>query len=123
MKKPMETDIDQLTILQIDHFVAKLEGYYQIRSHGDFTIHVDKNDRVYFLTQSGRAFPFAPTVDWRQCGPIIENNHISIEKAAIGWGAHHAEAAAATGPAALIAAMRTRLKLKHGDQLGLNEPR
>jgi len=117
----METDIDQLTILQIDHFVAKLEGYYQIRSHGDFTIHVDKNDRVYFLTQSGRAFPFAPTVDWRQCGPIIENNHISIEKAAIGWRAHHAEAAAATGPTALIAAMRTRLKMKHGDKVELNE--
>ena len=119
MTKPL--DIDLLTLLQIDRFVAKLEGYYQIRSHGDFTIHVDKNDRVYFLTQSGRAFPFAPTVDWRQCGPIIENNHISIEKAAIGWRAHHAEAAAATGPTALIAAMRTRLKLKHGDKVEVNE--
>ena len=117
----METDIDQLTILQIDRFVAKLEGFYQSRSHGDFMVHVDEDDRVYFLTQSGRAFPFAPTVDWRQCGPIIENNHISIEKLATGWRAHHAGAASATGPTALIAAMRTRLKMKHGDKLEMNE--
>ena len=108
-------------MLQIDRFVAKLEGFYQIRSHGDFMVHVDDDDRVYFLTQSGRAFPFAPTVDWRQCGPIIENNHISIEKVSIGWRAHHAGAAASTGPTALIAAMRTRLKMKHGDKLEVNE--
>ena len=113
----MKTDIEALTMLQLDRFVAKLEGYYQIRSHGDFVIHVDEGDRVYFLTQSGRAFLFASTVDWRQCGPIIENSHISIEKLPIGWRAHHAGAAAATGPTALIAAMRTRLKIKHGDKL------
>jgi hypothetical protein len=83
MTKPL--DIDLSTLLQIDRFVAKLEGFYQIRSHGDFTIHIAEDNRVYFLTQSGRAFPFAPTVDWRQCGPIIENNHISIETLAIGW--------------------------------------
>src|SRR5512141_819830 len=121
MNKPMQTDIDQLTILQIDRFVARLEGYYQVRAQGDFTIHVDENDRVYFLTQSGRPFPFAPTVDWRQCGPIIENNHISVEKVSIGWRAHHAGAAAAMGPTALIAAMRTRLKMKHGDRVELDE--
>ena len=117
----METDIDQLTMLQIDRFVAKLEGFYQIRSHGDFMVHVDENDRVYFLTQSGRSFHFAPTVDWRQCGPIIENNQISIEKVSVGWRAHHAGDAAATGPTALVAAMRTRLKMKHGDKLDVNE--
>lgn len=117
----METDIDKLTIQQIDRFVAKLEGFYQIRSHGDFMIHVDDDGRVYFLTRSGRAFPFAPTVDWRQCGPIIENNHISIEKVSVGWRAHRAGAAAATGPTALIAAMRTRLKIEHGDTLEVNE--
>ena len=42
----METDIDQLTMLQIDRFVAKLEGFYQIRSHGDFMVHVDEDNRV-----------------------------------------------------------------------------
>lgn len=117
----MQTDIDKLTILQIDRLVARLEGFYQVRAHGDFMVHVAEDDRVYFLTQTGRSFPFAPTVDWRQCGPIIENNHISIEKLATGWRAHHAGAAAATGPTALIAAMRTRLKMKHGDKLDLNE--
>jgi hypothetical protein len=35
MNKPMQTDIDQLTILQIDRFVARLEGSYRIRAHGD----------------------------------------------------------------------------------------
>ena len=119
MTKPV--DIDLLTLLQIDRFVAKLEGYYQIRSHGDFTVHIAEDDRVYFLTQSGRAFPFAPTVDWRQCGPIIENNHISLEKVSIGWRAHHAGTAAATGPTALIAAMRTRLKMKHGVAVDADE--
>ena len=117
----MQKDIDQLTMLQIDRFVAKLEGFYQIRSHGDFMIHVDEDDRVSFMTQSGRAFPFAPTVDWRQCGPIIENNRISIEKVAVGWRAHHAGAAAASGPTAPIAAMRTRLKMKHGDKIEVDE--
>ena len=115
MKKTLE--IDTLTLLQIDHLVAQLEGYYQIRSHGDFTIRIDEDNRVCFLTQSGRVFPFAPTVDWRQCGPIIENNHISIEKLAAGWRAHHAGVAAATGPTALIAAMRTRLKMKYGNSV------
>ena len=117
----MQIAIDQLTMFQIDRFVAKLEGFYQIRAHGDFVVHVGEDGRVFFLTQSGRSFPFAPTVDWRQCGPIIENNYISIEKVPIGWRAHHAGAAAATGPTALIAAMRTRLKIKHGDTLEVNE--
>ena len=84
-------------------------------------IHVDDDDRGYFPTRSGRAFPYAPTVDWRQCRPIIGNNHISIEKVSVGWRAHHAGTAAATGPTALIAAMRTRLKMKHGDKVEVNE--
>lgn len=114
---PRRVEIDQLTLLELDRFVATLEGVYQVRSHGDFSIHVADDQRVYFLTQSGRSFPFAPTVDWRQGGPILENNKISIEKAAVGWRAHCAGKAVASGPTALIAAMRTRLKLKHGDSL------
>ena len=111
MKKIL--DVEQLTLPQVDRFIAKLEGFYQMRSHGDFAIHIADDDRVYFLTQSGRSFPFAPTVDWRQSGPIIENNQISIEKAATGWRAHRGGTAGATGPTALIAAMRSRVKMNY----------
>lgn len=115
-------DIQQLTLLQVDRFVARLEGFYQVRLHGDFAVHVADDDRVYFLTKSGRSFPFAPTVDWRQCGPIVESNQISIENMATGWRAHHGGTAVATGPTAQIAAMRTRLKMTHGDSLEVDEP-
>ena len=109
--------VDELGLLQTDHFVAKLEGTYQIRSHGDFIIQVAEDDRVNFPTQTGRSFPFAPTVDWRQGGPIVENNGISIEKVSTGWRAHCGEAAVGTGSTPLIAAMRTRVKLKYGAEV------
>lgn len=120
-----QVQVDKLELLQIDYLAAQLEGLYQIRSHGDFAIHVGNDGRVYFLTQSGRSFPFAPTVDWRQGGPIIENNQISIEKAQVGWRAHCAGKSVATGPTALIAAMRARIKLAHGEMvaLGADAPR
>src|SRR3990172_5093233 len=53
MTKP--PDIDLSTLHQIDRFVARLEGSYQIRSHGDFMIRIAEHNRVYFLTRSGRA--------------------------------------------------------------------
>ena len=105
-------DVEQLSLLQVDHFVARLEGIYEMRKHGDFAIHIADDNRVYFLTQSGRSFPYAPTVDWRQCGPIIDHNQISIEKVETGWRAHYRQTAVTTGPTAMIAAMRTRVKMK-----------
>jgi hypothetical protein len=111
--------VDDLTLTQIDRLIAKVEGIYYARSHGDFKVHISEKKQVYLITSSGRNILFAPTVDWRQGGPLLDRNDISIEKIANGWRAHLERTSVATGPTVLVAAMRTRIKMTYGEELAL----
>ena len=113
--------VDDLPITQIDRLIAKVEGIYYTRSHGDFKVHVSDEKQVYLTTNSGRRILFAPTVDWRQGGSLFERNDISIEKIASGWRAHLDQTSVATGPTVLVAAMRTRIKMTYGDEVEIDE--
>lgn len=113
--------IDDLTLTQIDRFIAKIEGIYYARSHGDFKVRISESKQVHLMTNSGRNILFAPTVDWRQGGPLLERNDISIEKIANGWRAHLDQTSVATGPTVLVAAMRTRIKMTYGEELEVDE--
>lgn len=107
--------VDDLTLQQIDILVARLEGLYEVSSHGGFAVKVGDDNLVRLTTGSGRTFPFSPSTDWRQGGPIIERNDISIEFTSKGWRAHLAGNCSAAGSTLLEAAMRTRIKMTHGE--------
>ena len=112
--------VDDLTLTEIDCLIAKVEGIYYARSHGDFKVHISEEKQVYLLTNDGRKILFAPTVDWRQGGPLVERNDISIEKIASGWRAHLDHTSVVTGPTVLAAAMRTRVKMTYGDEVDID---
>ncbi len=90
--------VDDLTLTEIDRLIAKIEHIYYARSHGDFNGHISEENHVYLLTNDGRKILCAPTADWRQGGPLVERNDISIEKIVSGWRAHLDQTSAATGP-------------------------
>lgn len=113
--------VDDLALYIIDRLIAELESIYYARSYGDVEVYISKKNEVYLITNSGRKFPFAPTVDWRQGGPLLERNDISIEKIASGWRAHLDQTSVATGPTVLVAAMRTRIKMTYGNEIKVDE--
>ena len=112
--------VDDLTLTEIDCLIAKVEGIYYARMYGNFNVQISEENQVYLMTNSGRNILFAPTVDWRQGGPLIERNDISIEKIASGWRAHLDHTSVVTGPTLLGAAMRTRIKMTYGDEVDID---
>jgi hypothetical protein len=114
-------EVDSLKISQLDHLVAEAEGIWYVRTLDDFIIRVTGNNQLFYTTQSGRSFPFSPCIDWRQGGAIIEKNNISVTRVADGWEANCDGAAVARGNTPLLAAMRTRVKMKYGDQVKLDD--
>ena len=114
--------VDDLALHQIDRLIAMIEGLYCARSYGECEVLIGDEKQIYLVTHGGRQLLFAPTVDWRQGGPLFERNDISVEKSENGWRAHLHGTSAATGQTVLVAAMRARVKMTYGDEVGSDEP-
>ncbi len=106
--------IAELSLHELNHYVAKVEGIYFIEVSADFIMRVTKEHEIFYKTASGRSFPYAPTVDWRQGGPIMETSRISVRRLAAGWAATIDDSSLSTGQTILEAAMRTRVHLAFG---------
>lgn len=114
-------EVDSLKVSQLDYLVAEAEGIWYVRTLDDFIIRVTEDNQLFYTTKGGRSFPFSPCIDWRQGGAIIEKNNISVNRVAEGWEANCDGAAVSRGSTPLLAAMRTRVKMKYGDQVDLDE--
>ena len=111
----MKIKTSELTGAALDWAVAKCEGW-------------DVADD-FWITDPGEAgtgqplSDFRPSTDWAQGGPIIEREHISTEWSSLWdcWTAQDLRNAAFsfTGPTPLIAAMRSYVASKFGDEVAV----
>jgi hypothetical protein len=105
----------------LDAWVARAEGYDVVPAPTD--------PQGCWVDTGGTPFPFRPSTDWSQGGPIIEREGIAPFKGHDCWGAevrgespdHWIDTttydADATGPTPLIAAMRAYVASKFGEEV------
>ncbi len=113
--------VDELDLAEIDRLIAKVEEIYCARIVGEFDVRIDEKSQVLLITRDGRDVRFTPSTDWRQGGPLLERNDISVEKVNRGWCAHLDHTSVATGATVLIACMRARLKMTYGEEVDVGE--
>lgn len=109
--------VDDLAGSELDYFVARAEEIFYVRMEDGFIIRVTEDNRLYYTRTDGSSYPYAPSIDWRQGGAIIQNAGISVEKTTQGWQAHYNGTYVSRGDTVLEAAMRTRVKMKFGDMV------
>ena len=104
----MKLKTSELTRAALSYSVAKCMGY----EDKDFCPH-DK----HFRDEDN--YWFSPVDDWRQGGPIIEQEEISIVRVSSAlWDAHMSNVNFfESGPTPLIAAMRCYVASKLGDEV------
>jgi hypothetical protein len=112
--------ISELTTQELDYLVAKAEGIMYFRdTHGN-VLEIGEDKQVYVKTKDLRMFAYQPSRNWRQGGPIIEKNNISLQKLGSKWVADIDRDATAMGNHALSAAMRALVRLKYGDKVEID---
>ena len=104
----------ELTGAALDWSVAKCE---------DFKLApIDDGDTsVYYDDEHDNLQVYTPSTDWKQGGPIIEREGISIVHQGDQWSAQTDDDLFAYGPTPLIAAMRCYVASKMGDTIEVPE--
>lgn len=116
----------ELTGAQLDYWVAKAEGKTDPEIFYDQCL-IERHDGY------GPDFPYSPSTDWAQGGPIIDREGISVIKFGGTWGALHpglkcngghgdyyidiSDEHSISGENGLIAAMRAYVASKFGDEV------
>jgi len=115
----------ELTGAALDWAVAKCEGGtgFWYDSIATYWITIDGKDRAL---SKGWAQSYQPSTDWKQGGPIIEREEISVNWANGQWEAHTVTDddnfdQIEYGPTPLIAAMRCYVASKLGDDIEVPE--
>ena len=115
----------ELTGAALDWAVAKCEGGtgFWYDSIATYWITIDGKDRAL---SKGWAQSYQPSTDWKQGGPIIEREEISVNWANGQWEAHTVTDddnfdQIEYGPTPLIAAMRCYVASKLGDDVDVPE--
>jgi hypothetical protein len=109
-----KTAVTDLTNEQLDYFVAEAENILYMRDADGCVLEIGGDGRVYGKTSEERMFPYAPTVDWRAGGKIIERKKIRLQHVGESWTASIESGAPSTGPTPLVAAMRAVVVAKFG---------
>ena len=119
----MKVKVSELQGAALDWAVAKCEG--ELSQHGGQVHLVGSKVRFYEDTSD---IPYTPSTDWAQGGPIIEREEISLETLAHdeygdGWLATSVRYAVYMefAPTPLIAAMRSYVASKMGDEIEIPE--
>lgn len=112
--------ISDLTLQELDYFVAQAEGIMFLRDTHGQVLEIGEDKQLYIKTKDLRMFAYQPTRHWRQGGPIIEKHNISLQKLGSRWVADIGRDATATGSHMLSAAMRALVRLKFGDTVDVD---
>ena len=111
----------ELTGAALDWAVAKCE-YDNRRYNYGSPCFSPQTKRVYEtqgLQEIGVSF--SPSTDWKQGGPLIEREGITLTHQAFDWSAQTDDDLFAYGPTPLIAAMRCYVASKLGDDVEIPE--
>lgn len=107
--------VSELTGAMLDYWVARAEGYAVIPAPTD--------PQGCWVDDGGTPFPFAPSTDWRQGGPIIDcerytlaSPHDDVPEQRM-WQAWCRRTGGHWGPTPLVAAMRAFVASKYGDEV------
>jgi hypothetical protein len=111
-------DVSELEGAELDAAVARALGWEK-EGGGWWTIKRNENGGALYYSQ-GLVHEFRPSTDWAQGGPIIERYSIEMQRSFLGEKEWYAgvcgESFSATGPTALIAAMRAFVASKQPER-------
>jgi hypothetical protein len=107
--------VSELTGAALDWAVAKCEGPNSVAA-----CYYDEDD-LPMCRDEAPHMEWRPSTDWKQGGPIIEREGITLTHQADQWSAQTDDDLFAYGPTTLIAAMRCYVASKMGDTIEVPE--
>ncbi|MBI3068113.1 MAG: DUF2591 family protein [Betaproteobacteria bacterium] len=111
----MKKRVEELAYPQLDYYVAQIENIFYLRGEDGRLYQIDDDGRVYASTKPDRSFYYAPSLDWRQGGAIVEKLGVSINKMGEDtWIADINRAVFAVAHTPLVAAMRVVVMQRYG---------
>lgn len=110
----------ELTGAALDWAVAKADEERDVlfcqRQYGRLLVRTPGNHETH-----DSEWPYAPSTDWSQGGPIIEREGLTVTHQQAQWMAQTDDDLFACGPTPLIAAMRCYVASKLGDNIDIPE--
>jgi hypothetical protein len=113
--------ISELPPQLVDYLIAQIEGIPYLRCQDDMLYRIYDAPAICQETQSGRMFPYAPSVDWRAGGPLITKHEVALRKSGELWDATHGGLYTAYGETPLLAAMRLIVMMRLGPEVEIDD--